>query len=118
MVGINNVVRAFAQEPETLKVRLGGIKPPLIIMPALGMYEPETRTIVIDIRVVRGRWSLMKTLLHEICHHNQNVQGRLKMTKDNGNLLTYWFHAEEIEARGFARAWRAKAMTCYRLKIL
>ena len=117
-VGIQNIVNTFALKPKKLTVVLGAIKPPMLIMPALGFYDPSTCTITIDTRIVRSKWVLMRTLLHEICHHNQNIQGRLALTTEKCNIFTYWFKAEEIEARGFARAWRFIALKIYKRKIL
>jgi len=113
LIRIRNVINTFALEPETLIIKFKPIESSTILAPVLGSYEPETKTITIDSRVVRGKRMLMKVLLHEIAHFNQDVQGRLALTTEKVNIITYWFRPEEIEARGFARAWRSKALKIY-----
>ena len=116
--GVRRVIKAFALKPSTLRFQFGAIKPAFLIMPVLGNYDSETKTITIDVRVVRSKRMLMKTLLHEVCHHNQNVQGRLGYVQEKCNVFSYWFKPEEIEARGFARAWKRIALQVYKRTVL
>jgi hypothetical protein len=82
------------------------------LMPVAGAYFDNAHLIKINTRLIRNDRDLVNTLLHEICHHNQAVQGRLRY----GQKGWYWFQPCEREARSFSSAWLGVALRMYRNK--
>lgn len=83
------------------------------LAPVAGAYFPGANKIMINTRIVRNEDDLVRTLLHEICHHNQEMQGRLKY----GQKGMYFFQPCEREARAFAASWHKVAKRMYRRRI-
>jgi len=106
---IKFVAKRLANEPEGLTIALGPIEQESFLFPIGGKYEPTTQTIYIETRLVRTPRRLIKVLLHEICHHNQCVDGRAGF----GHRGWYWTQPIEMEARAFARAWGGVALRMY-----
>lgn len=71
-----------------------------------GVYIGEDRILFIDTRCVRNEKDLIETFLHEICHHNQFVQGRLVYGKKG----RYRRRPIEREADSFSKAWFKTAL--------
>jgi hypothetical protein len=104
------LIRRFAHDPDDLDLEIGIVPDQSAWRPTMGQFRPDCDKIEIDTRIVRNTKDLVSTLLHEICHHNQFVQGRLR----SGSHGLYELRPCEREARAFAKAWFRVAMNFYR----
>ena len=117
--GIRQIKQKFALDPDGLKIvfypeyRFPELKS--FWQPVRGAYLFDKELtgkmmIFIDTRFVRSERALVETLLHEICHHNQHIQGRMIF----GRRGRYSQQPIEREAENFALAWKGPALRIYR----
>jgi hypothetical protein len=78
---------------------------------AVGLYIPYKKNLYLDTRLLRCHKSVVHTLLHEICHWNQYVQGRL-MGPAEDNFFSK--SPVEKEADSFSSVWLKTAMKVYK----
>ena len=111
MAGVLAVVSQFAHAPKNLKINFDSPKPnrKIFFFFVAGWYIAQSQDIFINTEHVRDEKQLVNTLLHEICHHNQFVGGRLAI----GQFGRYYFRPIEREARAFADIWYPTAMAIY-----
>jgi hypothetical protein len=115
--GFNRILKHFALLDEQLTIKLNDSTITEFntedgrSYQAAGLFIPFGRNLYLDTRLLRSHKSVVKTLIHEICHWNQYVQGRL-MGPSEKSLFNK--DPVEKEADSFANAWIKTAMKVYR----
>ena len=118
---LHDIIKFFALLPDKIILHVGDKEGAenntSLTDPAAGWYLPDSENdrsgiIFIDTRFVRSEKEIVSTLLHEICHHNQTMQGRMRF----GKIGLYNKRPIEVEAFAYSKAWKKIGLYIYRRK--